>query len=987
MARKRFVFLSTVESFVLKLVHQFKSELIFRRWGYRRLVVLLLLGVFLFTAAIPPVLSQMSNTNANNLSVEQVSQLVEQSRQHYENGEFDKAIESLQQAAKNFEKQKDWGNLASTLSNLGLSQLELGQSSAAFKSWEEAERYFSRINGDDKTGIIKSRVYQAQALQSLGLYSRACELLTTTVLDNSLQCDALDEKVNTGNKDRSNWDLLTGVIQKKDNSIQAIVWHSLGDVLRVIGDLDNSEKALKNGLKVAQSEKQKLAMHLSLGNTFRAKGNLERDRRSSPVYDYMPWRYTKKEKFPEAEKYYDYAEKEYKEIINSSSSSILNTQIQLNRLSMLIERGQKEQLEEAQKLWFELGSNQQKITLQGLPKNLMAVYAQVNLGKNLAYLKQASETEKLSWNNAPSWNEIENLLLKLEKEAESLKNERVQSYVLGNLGGLYEYCTQRDDYCLNVSANKTLKNESLTKKNIINKAQQFTQKALLLAQPSKAADIAYQWQWQMGRLLKSESKIEKAITNYKDAVKTLESVRGDLLSISSDVQFSFRDNVEPLYRELIDTLITSFKNVKDNSNGTIEINDNDNFEVPDYIDSLQLAEIENFLRCDLSNKIVITDASKKNKSKAIYPTITAIILKDKLVVTLSVPDKFSDRQKIYLHQEAISSNELEENIKTLRNYLRIASRTASIKEISGKLYNSLIKPFEEYLDIQGNFNDSSINTLVFLLDGSLKNIPMSILYDSTRKRYLLERYATAVAPSLKLLELEPLPDKINVLTGGLSIEAQHPLNSEKIPPLEGVRQELKEIQSQILGEQLLDENFTEKNLTNKIKTGKFSVVHLATHGEFSSDPKKTFILLWGKSLTEKTINSSLKLNAGQSEALYAKGLDNLLRTNTNQKTIVKLLVLSACETAAGDKRAALGLSGLAVRAGARSTIASLWQADDEATSKVMAKFYQTIKENREATRATALREAQLSLWNSNEMGEIWKAPRYWGTYILVGNWL
>ncbi|NJL81460.1 MAG: tetratricopeptide repeat protein [Richelia sp. SM2_1_7] len=302
MARKRFVFLSAVESFVLKLVHQFKSELIFRRWGYRRSsCVRCYWECFFLLLTIPPVLSQMSSAGRNNLSIEQVSQLVEQGRQHYENGEFEKAIESLQQAAKNFEKQKDWGNLASTLSNLGLSQLELGQSSAAFKSWEEAEKYFARIK--NQPGITKSRVYQAQALQSLGLYYRACELLTTTALHKSLQCDALDEKVNTENKDSliTNWDLLADAIkEEKDKSIQIIVWRSLGDVLRVIGDLDNSQKALENGLNVAQSEKQELAIHLSLGNTFRAKGNLERDRRSSPIYDYMPWRYIKREEIEEA---------------------------------------------------------------------------------------------------------------------------------------------------------------------------------------------------------------------------------------------------------------------------------------------------------------------------------------------------------------------------------------------------------------------------------------------------------------------------------------------------------------------------------------------------------------------------------------------------------------------------------------------------------------------------------------------------------------
>ena len=62
---------------------------------------------------------------------------------------------------------------------------------------------------------------------------------------------------------------------------------------------------------------------------------------------------------------------------------------------------------------------------------------------------------------------------------------------------------------------------------------------------------------------------------------------------------------------------------------------------------------------------------------------------------------------------------------------------------------------------------------------------------------------------------------------------------------------------------------------------------------------------------------------------------------------LELLVLSACETAAGDKRAALGLAGMAIRAGARSTLASLWQVDDLATSIFMTKFYEELSASRE----------------------------------------
>jgi CHAT domain-containing protein len=145
------------------------------------------------------------------------------------------------------------------------------------------------------------------------------------------------------------------------------------------------------------------------------------------------------------------------------------------------------------------------------------------------------------------------------------------------------------------------------------------------------------------------------------------------------------------------------------------------------------------------------------------------------------------------------------------------------------------------------------------------------------------------------------------------------------------------------------------------------VVHIATHGQFSSDPEGTFILLWDR-------------------VLNVRELDNLLRpTNRLESEIVDLLVLSACETAAGDKRASLGLAGVAVRTGARSTLATLWQVNDESTAALMGLFYQKLSENPAIAKAEALRQAQLELWKN--IAQDWQVPFFWASYVLVGNWL
>jgi CHAT domain-containing protein len=100
---------------------------------------------------------------------------------------------------------------------------------------------------------------------------------------------------------------------------------------------------------------------------------------------------------------------------------------------------------------------------------------------------------------------------------------------------------------------------------------------------------------------------------------------------------------------------------------------------------------------------------------------------------------------------------------------------------------------------------------------------------------------------------------------------------------------------------------------------------------------------------------------------------------------VELLTLSACETASGDEnsaRAALGLAGVAVRAGARSALATLWLADDAATTRLMPAFYRFLSSAAAPSKAQALREAQLQLLSTLR----YQHPRFWAPFVIIGNW-
>jgi CHAT domain-containing protein len=99
---------------------------------------------------------------------------------------------------------------------------------------------------------------------------------------------------------------------------------------------------------------------------------------------------------------------------------------------------------------------------------------------------------------------------------------------------------------------------------------------------------------------------------------------------------------------------------------------------------------------------------------------------------------------------------------------------------------------------------------------------------------------------------------------------------------------------------------------------------------------------------------------------------------------IELLTLSACETAEGDDRAALGLAGLAIQAGARSALGTLWQVNDGATSVLIQDFYHQLQDA-SVSRARALQKAQQRLLAGETRH--YTHPAYWSAFLLISSWL
>jgi CHAT domain-containing protein len=160
----------------------------------------------------------------------------------------------------------------------------------------------------------------------------------------------------------------------------------------------------------------------------------------------------------------------------------------------------------------------------------------------------------------------------------------------------------------------------------------------------------------------------------------------------------------------------------------------------------------------------------------------------------------------------------------------------------------------------------------------------------------------------------------------------------QLNPLPAVPVELSTIAKTLWqGEALINQDFTRVNLLKERQKYPYEIIHLATHAEFNAgDKSNSFIQLWNE-----------QLHLGE------------LRTLGWNNPPVELLVLSACRTALGDETAELGFAGLAVAAGVKTALASLWYVSDEGTLGLMTEFYQHLSQV--TIKAEALRQAQLAM--------------------------
>jgi CHAT domain-containing protein len=470
-------------------------------------------------------------------------------------------------------------------------------------------------------------------------------------------------------------------------------------------------------------------------------------------------------------------------------------------------------------------------------------------------------------------------------------------------------------------------------------ALQLSQRAAIAARKVNAKEALFRWQWQIGRIFHQLNHLENAIKAYRLSVVTLRSIQQTQVEAGCYGRFqsTLRQDVATVGLELADLLLRQAAKASDLETRQLLLS-----EAREVVELSKVYELRDYYQddcVDAARVNVTTLDTVSPKAAIVYP----LLLKDRFVLLVSMANGL--RQ----YRSALSNTVVIDTVHRFRR--RLEKRTTrEYLPLAQTLYTWLIQPLTKDLETIG------ADTLVFVPSGALRTIPMAALHDGNR--FLIEKYALAITPGLYLTDPRPIAGRgVQVLAAGLTESVQG------FPSLPFVAAELTAIQNEYDVTLMLNEDFGVSEIETALEDDKYAIVHIASHAQFGESIDNTFLLAFDEKLSLDRLDKSVGLLKYREDPL-------------------ELLTLSACETAAGDDRAALGLAGVAVKSGARSALATLWHVNDLASSLLIAEFYRQLHHSG-ISRATALQRAQKKLLSDLR----YQHPGYWSPYILINNWL
>lgn len=635
------------------------------------------------------------------------------------------------------------------------------------------------------------------------------------------------------------------------------------------------------------------------------------------------------------------------------------------------------------------------------------------------------EALKLSSNNAGIHASADLNLTRLAPETERLGKLKTLFHEIGDINnanisaGLYlnlgdqarklgkpalELAYESIDKSRQLSAKLTPANPRLHAETLDSLAQLYedqgrTKDALTLTQqaiaqahalpPGAAGDLLINLEWRQGRLQKTFNQNDLALAAYQRAVDQIESIRQDIPIDYEDGNSSFSTTLNPIYLGLVDLLLQQ-PEMQSGEARSLSLR-----QARDTVELIKQSELQDYLgdRCTVD--------TVKGGSETIIPAGTAILYP--IIFNDRIDLLFESNAGIVRYSTKISGTVVRQTAVGFANALRNGSAGYMLN--AQQLYDWLFRPFETLAAEQ------HINDLVVVPDGALRLVAMGALHDG--KQFAIEKFAISTVTGLSMTNTNRPPSSgLGFLVAGMSVpgpvvdklsqntvdqifgadnkEASRGLTQNRSMrslrsvslrsvgsgdpvtrsaalrdalSLPGVKQEIDAIGQIVHSTSLLNSAFTVGDFRKQAETGQYRMMHVASHGVFGGTADTSYILAYDDLLT-------------------LDGLQSLLKSDSFRKNPIELLSLSACETAEGDDRSPLGISGAAIKARAKSVLGTLWPVEDNAARKVMESFYRGIATNH-LTKAEALRQAQIELLKTDEFSH----PLFWGPFVLIGNWL
>ncbi|XGW00676.1 MAG: tetratricopeptide repeat protein [Leptolyngbya sp. BL-A-14] len=520
----------------------------------------------------------------------------------------------------------------------------------------------------------------------------------------------------------------------------------------------------------------------------------------------------------------------------------------------------------------------------------------------------------------------------------------------------------------------------------------------------------------IGDLLKEQNQPELAILLYKQSVNVRESIRKDLWKLSREEQQSYTQSVADTYRNLADLLLKQgrvmealqvldllkvqelqdfFKDVKGNERTAYGIETLS--EEQQILSRLDTANLNKYLKSASVTALVQQlqqMAPAQNLKLAAYIDLQTRLQKLGTDSALLYPLILDDRIELVLFTRnappihrttTIKQTELEQAVKSFRSAIQ-QKDSQNIRQPANQLYNWLIKP------IEADLQQANIKTLIYAPDGQMRYVPLAALYDG--KQWLVEKYEINYITALSLTNIATRSSQPpHILAGAFTDPAGRVQVNGQAFDFGAIPSALSEVKS--LAKQfpnttkLVYKDFNHASMTSD-RLNRYNIVHLATHGKLvAGAPEDSFILL------------------NNNEYITLREIKDWKLPN------VALVVLSACQTALGDKLGSgieiIGFGYQLQQAQARASIATLWEISDASTGSLMNEFYAQLQ-SKQLPPVEALREAQIALITSkNQTSGVSKPrtsvnypsgqnqtstinrdlshPYYWAPFILIGNGL